>query len=114
MIWWGVRLSTTVPKPVLSRTTSKSAACTVRVAVPEMVPDVAVTVTGVADAATAEARPGLGCGAVLIVATLVFEDFQAAVAVTSSTVPSLKNASASNCCVAFRPIVALAGETVMD
>jgi hypothetical protein len=46
-------------------------------------------------------------------ATAIFEDVQAAVAVTSAVEPSLYVALAANCCVAPATMVAVAGDTVM-
>ena len=83
------------------------AAVTVRLAVPEIVPDMAVIVE--VPTATPCASP-----VVLTVATGLADDFHVAEAVRSCVLPSLRVPVAVNCCERPAAIVAVAGETAIE
>ena len=85
-------------------TEDKVAAFTVRAAVPDLPPKVAVMV--VVPALTAVARPLL-----LTVATVALDELQVATAVISRLVPSENMAAAENCVVAPSGMLGLEGVT---
>jgi hypothetical protein len=83
------------------------AAVTVRLAVPEIVPDMAVIVE--VPTATPCASP-----VVLTIATGLADDFHVADALRSCMLPSLRVPVAVNCCERPAAIVAVAGETAIE
>jgi hypothetical protein len=84
-----------------------AAAVTVRFAVPEIVPDMAVIVE--VPTATPCASP-----VVLTIATELADDFHVADPVRSCMLPSLRVPLAVNCCEWPTAIVAVAGETAIE